>query len=341
LSRELGVSLAGLHGSGAGGRIIGRDVEVAAEQPRSDQEPPATGPSSLPRASFAARRAAASLGIDLAQVVPAASNNEITRQDVERAAAHVIQAHDRPSARSRVAPSPTRPDDGPAVVPLAGMRRVIATRMHASLQEMAQLTIGMEARADKLVALRTDLKRAWTLLDRPVPTFTDMIASAVAKVLPHHRRVNAVVTPNSIELLDAVHIGIAVALPDGLVVPVVRDADRLSLAELAEQSARLVALARAGALSIDDMNGATFSVTSLGGFGVDFFTPVINPPNVAILGVGRIRDGVRVTKKGRVRAARWLTLSLTFDHRAVDGAPAAEFLRDVCEVLEAPATLLS
>jgi pyruvate dehydrogenase E2 component (dihydrolipoamide acetyltransferase) len=120
----------------------------------------------------------------------------------------------------------------------------------------------------------------------------------------------------------------------------VRDADRRTLSDLANTSARLVARARGGQLGVDDLSGATFSVTSLGGAGVDFFTPVINPPNVAILGIGRIRAGARLTRKGRWKPSRSMTLSLTFDHRAVDGLPAATFLKAVCALLEEPARLL-
>jgi pyruvate dehydrogenase E2 component (dihydrolipoamide acetyltransferase) len=134
---------------------------------------------------------------------------------------------------------------------------------------------------------------------------------------------------------------VAVALDDGLVVPVIRDAACLPLAELAAESSRLAEAARSRSLELVELEGGTFSVTALGMFGVDAFTPVINPPNVGIMGVGRIRDEVRLNRKGRVKPATRMTLSLTFDHRAVDGAPAAQFLQTVKALLESPLRLLT
>lgn len=142
-----------------------------------------------------------------------------------------------------------------------------------------------------------------------------------------------------IKLLTQVNVGMAVALDDGLVVPVIRGADAIPLKELAEISSRLASSAREGRLGLDEMAGGTFSVTALGMAGVDFFTPVINPPNVAIRGVGRIRDIV-AWEGDRPATQQQMTLSLTIDHRAVDGAPGAAFLNTVCELLESPYRLL-
>ena len=334
LSRELGVEPECLVGTGAGGRVLGRDVEAAASVGTAG----AVTIDEL-RASSTARRVAATLGVDLTTVTPSSPGGEISRQDVEAAAAAVIRDH---VGGEQVSPMPS-PSGTAAVtrVPLVGMRGVTASRMHSSLQEMAQLTIGMEARADRLTKLREELKVSWPRDGRSVPTYTDMVALAVARALGRHPRLNATVGVDAIEVIGSVHIGIAVAIDGGLVVPVVRDADKLTLTELAERSAHLVELAHAGRLSIDDMSGGTFSVTSLGGYGVDFFTPVINPPNVAILGIGRIRNSVRFTSKTRrPRPTTSMTLSLTFDHRAVDGAPAAEFLGAVRDFVEAPSGLL-
>jgi pyruvate dehydrogenase E2 component (dihydrolipoamide acetyltransferase) len=144
---------------------------------------------------------------------------------------------------------------------------------------------------------------------------------------------NARVSEAGIELLPEVHVGLAVALDDGLVVPVIRDADRRPLREIAVESARLAAAARGRTLLPDDLAGGTFSVTSLGMYDVDFFTPIVNPPNVAILGVGRIHDALGWDGDRPLRQRR-MTLSLTIDHRAVDGAPAAAFLGTVRDLLE-------
>jgi pyruvate dehydrogenase E2 component (dihydrolipoamide acetyltransferase) len=171
------------------------------------------------------------------------------------------------------------------------------------------------------------------------PSFTDLVIKAVAKALRRHPRLNAKVTAAGIELDPEVHIGMAVALDDGLVVPVIRDADRASLKEVAAESSRLAAAARGGTLGLDDMAGQTFSVTALGMAGIDFFTPIINPPNVAILGVGAIHDSLGWDGDRPVKR-QVMTLSLTLDHRAVDGAPGAAFLGTVKALLEAPYRLL-
>jgi pyruvate/2-oxoglutarate dehydrogenase complex dihydrolipoamide acyltransferase (E2) component len=222
------------------------------------------------------------------------------------------------------------------------MRGTIARRMHESLHEMAQLTLGTDVSADAIVRLREELKDAWAVDDKVVPTYTDLVARAAALALRANPRLNARVLDNAIEVLPDIHVGIAIALDGGLVVPAVQHADRIDLAQFAADSRELVDRARANKLTMDDLDGATFSVTALGSYGIDFFTPVINPPNVAILGVGRIRDTVvwAGERQDEPRRAQVMTLSLTFDHRAVDGAPAAEFLRTVGELLERPLRLI-
>jgi pyruvate dehydrogenase E2 component (dihydrolipoamide acetyltransferase) len=161
----------------------------------------------------------------------------------------------------------------------------------------------------------------------------------VAKALRRHPRLNARITEQGIELLPDVHLGFAVALDEGLMVPVVRDADRRPLKEIAVETARLADAARSGTIGVDDLTGGTFAVTALGMYGVEFFTPVINPPNVAILGVGVIRTALGWEGERPVRRQE-MTLSLTIDHRAVDGAPAAAFLGTVRDLLEAPYRIL-
>jgi pyruvate dehydrogenase E2 component (dihydrolipoamide acetyltransferase) len=219
------------------------------------------------------------------------------------------------------------------------MRGTIARRMHASLQEMAQLTHGYEVRMDAVVSLRAQLKDEWTDSDLPVPSLNDFLLKAAALALREHPLLNATVREDGIHLLGDIHLGFAVAVPGGLMVPVIEDAVGLPLPEIARRSRTLAEAAREGRISPAQLEGATFTVTSLGGYGVDFFTPVINPGNVAILGVGRLRDGVEWVDDRPLRT-QVLTLSLTFDHRAVDGAPAAEYLRTVGELLRKPLRLL-
>jgi len=205
--------------------------------------------------------------------------------------------------------------------------------MSASLREMAQLTLTMDADMDAVVA-----DRAARGLDGPAPSYTDYVIAAAARALRAHPDLNAQVTPDGIAILPDVHVGMAVAVDGGLLVPVVRHADTLALGAIATTTSRLATAARAGTLGLDDLDGGTFSVTALGMFGVDTFTPVINPPNAAILGVGRLRDDVTVSD-GQIVVVKRLTLSLTWDHRVVDGAPAAQFCKAIVEALAHPADL--
>ena len=154
-----------------------------------------------------------------------------------------------------------------------------------------------------------------------------------------HPIANSQVTAAGIELLTDINVGLAVSLDDGLMVPVVRNTDSLSLAALAVETKRLAGAARSGSLALADLEGGTFSVSALGMFGVDGFTPVINPPNVAILGVGRLRDDIVLNSSGAVSSVKRLTLSLTWDHRVLDGAPAAQFCQSIVQLLADPVAL--
>ena len=212
---------------------------------------------------------------------------------------------------------------------MRGMRRTIASRMHDSLHNMAQLTLTMDAAMDRIVA---DRRRRQ--VDGAAPSYTDYVIAAVAAALVEHPVVNSQITDDGIALLPEVNVGMAVALDDGLVVPVVRGADRRSITDISVETERLAAAARSRSLGLDDFQGATFTVTAMGMYGVDAFTPIINPPNTAILGVGRIRRDVHWDDDDQPVPRPTLTLSLTWDHRAFDGAPAAEFTGTVREVLE-------
>lgn len=315
LAGELDVDITALEGSGPGGRIVEADVRAAAQR----QEQPRTAPSSP-----IARKRARELGVELQAVSGSGPSGRITKEDVEAAAA---------------APSPGR---GPArpdrTVAVRGMRRTIATRMYESLQTMAQLTMDMDVHMDEAVKLRAQLVDAWAD-DGVKPGYTDLVIAAVARSLVDHPQMNAIFSDTEITLRGPVNVGMAVALDDGLIVPVIRDADRLSLGELARESARLAAAARDGTLGVDDLADGTFTVSALGMFGVDAFTPIINAPQVGILGVNRLRDDVGWDGDVAVKQRR-MKLSLTWDHRALDGAPAARFLGAVKALLEAPLRLL-
>ena len=179
---------------------------------------------------------------------------------------------------------------------LSGIRGTIAKRMHESLRQMAQLTLFMDADLDAVVADRERRKESGS-----APSYTDYIIAAAARALGQHPLVNSQITDDGVALLPTAHVGMAVALDEGLIVPVIRDTASLDLTSLSVESSRLAAAARSGSLELPDLEGGTFSVSTLGMYGVDGFTPVINPPNTAILGVGRLRDDLALSKKGKVR----------------------------------------
>ncbi len=330
-----GVDIQAVRGTGPNGRVVAADVEAAALTPRLTASP--RQPSNVV-ATAAARQLADLLGIDLAAVAPDPLDGRVTRDGVahhvrtrlqpSRLPAPVLTTAPRPPAAvetlAAASQTPTR------VVRMSGMRGTIAKRMQSSLQTMAQLTLMMDAEMDAVVADRDARKAAGV-----APGFTDYVIAAVARALQSHPMANAQVTSDGIAVLPEIHVGLAVALDDGLVVPVVHHANRLSLDALAAETTRLATGARSGSLPVADYDGGTFSVTALGMFGVDGFTPVINPPNAAILGVGRLRDQV-ILRGGTVATTKRLTLSLTWDHRVLDGAPAAEFCRAVVNQLANP-----
>jgi pyruvate dehydrogenase E2 component (dihydrolipoamide acetyltransferase) len=270
-------------------------------------------------ASPAARRRARELGVDLNQVPPSAPGKRIMVEDVEAFAA-AAEAAEAPAGQ---------------VVPFAGIRKVVAERLTESLQTMAQVTIAREVEAGGLVARRAALAAGFEAATGIRLTYTDLLVQLVAELLADHPLLNATLTEQGIVLAPAVHMGVAVALEDGLIVPVIRDAGTRSLAELARDRVDLAARAQAGTLAMDQVEGGTFTISNLGSFGADAFTPIVNPPQCAILGVGRIVDKpVAVAGTVEVRPSMWL--SLTFDHRIVDGAPAARFLQQLGDRLASP-----
>lgn len=330
LAAERGIDLLRVVGTGPGGRVVAADLDdlAAAPAPAAVAAPAAPRPAGQPvPATAAARMLADLLGVDLAVVEPDPVDGYVTRESVARYVRMRLRAEP-------VVASPTSSTQTPVRVKrLSGMRGTIAKRMTASLREMAQLTLTMDAEMDAVVA-----DRAARATDGSPPSYTDYVIAAAARALVAHPDLNAQVTPDGIAILPDVHVGMAVAVEGGLLVPVVRHADALALGEIATTTTRLATAARTGSLGLDDLEGGTFSVTALGMFGVDSFTPVINPPNAAILGVGRLRDDVTVAD-GQIVVVKRMTLSLTWDHRVVDGAPAALFCKAIVDSLARPADL--
>jgi pyruvate dehydrogenase E2 component (dihydrolipoamide acetyltransferase) len=341
LAAERGIDLRTVRGTGPGGRIVAADLDdlpatpapAAAGQPAPAPARPGPVTGAAP-ATAAARSLADLLGIDLARVPIDPVEQRITREAVALHVRTLLATASPPTAAASEQPSlPPALQEPTRTVRLSGMRGTIAKRMHDSLRQMAQLTLFMDADLDAVVADRARRKESGT-----APSYTDYVIAAAARALVEHPLVNSQITDEGVALLPEVHVGMAVALDEGLIVPVIRDTASLGLSSLSAESSRLAAAARAGALELPDLEGGTFSVSTLGMFGVDGFTPVINPPNTAILGVGRLREDV-VIDDGEVGVRTRLTLSLTWDHRAFDGAPAADFCRTIVELLRDPAAL--
>ena len=306
---ELGVDWAALRGSGRTGRIVERDVRATVARPPAPQ----------PRVSPLARRVAEAHGVDVDGLAAAQPGKRIARADVEAAL---------PSTRS----APARPS-----VPMSQTRRVIAARMVESARTTAPVTLTTEADASELVRLRGQIK-ADGADGRIVPAYTDLLAKIVAVTLAEHPALNASLEGDTVVQHAAVHLGLAVDTSRGLLAPVIRDVQAKSVQRIAEEARALMEQARLGAIGVDDLQGATFTLTNLGMYDIDAFTPIIQLPACAILGLGRIvaRPVVVDDVAETVAVRRMLTLSLTFDHRLVDGAPAARFLQRVKQLVERP-----
>jgi pyruvate dehydrogenase E2 component (dihydrolipoyllysine-residue acetyltransferase) len=321
LAKDHNIDLSRVKGSGPGGRIVVEDVQRLIDE--------AARLASLPDAPVevqvipAARRLAKDLGIDLSQVKGSGPGGRITVEDVQR----VITTSTHPTP-----PIQATSFTSEQIIPLTGMRGTVARRMQQSLHTSAQVTLVTEVDVSALVQLREELKPELGL------TYTDLIVKAVVLALKEHPRVNAWIEGESLHLIQDIHIGVAVALDEGLIVPVVRNADRKSLREIIQETARLSQSAREGTLTREEVMGSTFSVSNLGMYGIDAFTPIVNPPEIAILGIGRINEKLLHVSWG-VEWHHVITLSLTFDHRAIDGAPAAAFLQTIAKHLEHPAGL--
>jgi|TARA_R110002110_G_scaffold58663_3_gene166769 pyruvate dehydrogenase E2 component (dihydrolipoamide acetyltransferase) len=340
LADERSIDLRTLRGTGPEGRIVAADLDDVAASPVAPiAATPVTHQAGLRvAATFAARQLADLVGVDLASIPVDPIEGRVTKDAV------AVYVRGLINTLVGAAPPPVQPpaqvalqpatQDPTAVIKLSGMRGTIAKRMHSSLRDMAQLTLQMDADLDAVVADRIMRKAAG-----PAPSYTDYVIAAAARALVAHPIANSQVTDDGIALLPTVHVGMAVALDGGLIVPVITNTAARSLDSLSAESTRLAEAARAGALTLPELEGGTFSVSTLGMFGVDGFTPVINPPNTAILGVGRLRDDIVLDESGGVSTITRVTLSLTWDHRAFDGAPAAAFCKTIVELLSDPVAL--
>lgn len=275
------------------------------------------------RLSPRARRIAREAGLDAAALAGSGPGGRVLERDVR-------------AALERRSPStaPAAPGAGEyAEAPLRGLRKAIAERMRASLASTAQLTFHGSAPAERLLALRARFKAAESTLGLGGVTLGHLVLYAVARVLPRFPAANAHLVGGALRTFSRVHLGVAVDTPRGLMVPVIRDADRLPLAALSAEARRLAAACVARTVRPDELAGATFTVSNLGAYGVESFTPVLDPPQVAILGVSAVAPRAAEGPDGRLALERRLGLSLTVDHQALDGAPAARLLQAFAEAV--------
>ena len=263
---------------------------------------------------------ASRLGIDWTQIEGTGRSGRIREKDIQEAA--------------RAQPTTFSVSLSGKTEPLSPIRKVIARQMSEGANLTAPVTLHREIDASRLINIRKKLKQSIGIED-PVPTYNDILIRLVAESLKHHPRINSQWREEGIFLINQIHIAFAVDTPSGLLTPVIKNADKLPLIELAKYSDNLIKQSLEGKLEAHQMQNATFTVTNLGGLGIDMFTPIINPPQCAILGIGRIkRKMVWLDNK-----ADWqdlLPISLTFDHRIVDGAPAARFLETLCKYIQEP-----
>jgi pyruvate dehydrogenase E2 component (dihydrolipoamide acetyltransferase) len=294
---------------------------------RENREVPQTDANGRIKASPLARRIARERGIDLSAVAGTGPDGRVVAEDVERTAA---------SGAPVAAPSQALPLEGVEVQQFSSMRKTIARRLTEAWQApVFQLSVTVDmARALELRKRLVELHG-----DGDKPTISDLLTKVSAAALMRHRAVNALYKGDAVELYPTANIGIAVAVPNGLVVPVIPDCERKSIAEIAAARATIVERARGGKLQQSDLDGGTFTISNLGMYGIERFIAVLNPPQAAILAVGSIEERV-VAVDGQPAVRPRMEITLTCDHRAVDGATGAEFLRDLKAFLEEPGLAL-
>lgn len=299
-------------GTGPGAMIVERDVLAYLNETESSR-----------KATPVAKRMAQAHGMDVHQITPAAGDT-IHKADVEAAlsTAGMTTTADQPAA------------DVPGLISLTATRRTIARRMSESHATIPPVTYMRDADATSLLELRQRLLGNLAG-DSIRPTITDILVRILCRVLVDHPSLNATFNGEYIVPSSHVHMALAIETERGLVAPVIRNAEMMGVMDLAASRTDLAQRAQSGNLKPEELTGGSFTLTNLGASGVDFFTPIINPPQVAILGVGRIRQAAAV-HQGQVCVRSVLGLALTCDHRVIDGAPAARFLKDVCDFIETP-----
>lgn len=314
------------------------EVPAAAPAPA----PAAKADGSRIRISPLARKTAAKLGVDYQNLTGSGPSGRIVQKDI-LAAAEAAKQQPAPVAEApAVAPAPAAKSgelelmDGDEVVKLAGMRKVVAERMAKSAREIPTVTQNVKIDVTKLVAFRKQINET----SGQKFSMNDFILKAVANALRANPHILVSIDGNQIIKRAHVNLGMAVALDDGLIVPVIRDADKLSLSQISATAKDLAVRARENKLAMDEYKGSTFTISNLGMFGVETFDPIINQPDAGILGVCAVQDELDMDDEGKIFKKQVMRISFTFDHRLIDGAVAAKFELAIKELLEDPMRIL-
>ncbi len=302
----------------------------ASAAPAASAKPAFASTASVARAMPAARRVAKELGVDLALVTGTGRDGVITEKDVRA-------AHENPPV---VATCACASAEDFTVEPMDGLRKLIADNMQASLQSAAQLSVFVEADVTEMVALRQSMMARNAKNSDYRLSYNDIIAFATCRALLLHPIMNSRLHDDGIHIHKHVHLGIAVSLDNGLIVPNVKNADTYSLDALRVKIRDAASRARKGGIAMDEIQGGTFTISNVSMMGVDGFTPILNPPETGILGVGRVIEKPAVYE-GTLCIRHMMTLSLTFNHMVTDGGPAMTFLRTLADMLEKPMRMLS
>jgi pyruvate dehydrogenase E2 component (dihydrolipoamide acetyltransferase) len=282
------------------------------------------------KASPVARGMAHAHGIDLGLLAGSGPGGRVVRADVLKAIERGVPAKAAPAPAAAAGELLSVSQE----IPIAGVRKVIFKNMHLSLTTQAQLTLHTEASAAEMMRLRSRLNAAGAKV-----SYNAVLVKVIAQALKQHPLVNASVEGEMIKVWRQVHVGVAMDLGRGLIVPKVRNAESKSIREISADIERLVETAKAGSLALDDLTLGTFTLTNLGAWDIDDFTPIVNHPESAILGVGRIIDKP-VAREAQVVVEPRMALSLSFDHRIIDGAPGAAFLKTIKDMIEEPSLML-
>jgi pyruvate dehydrogenase E2 component (dihydrolipoamide acetyltransferase) len=309
LAKELDVDITRVEGSGPKGRVTEADV-----QRFHDEGPPP--PKVTPLAAEMIRQE----GLDAAAIQGTGEGGKITKEDVERA------------LKTR---GPEVETEAPKVIPFTGMRKAVADNMYASLQNTAQLTCFTEVDVTEMVRYLELVRKEYRKDESVRVSYNDIIIHVTSRVLKRFPIMNSTLVGDEILLHGSVNMGIAVAIEEGLIVPVLKGADRKGLLQIAREIRELAGKAREGTLGVEEVTNGTFTTTNVSMFDVDGFTPILKPPETGILGIGRIKEKAAVYE-GEIAIRSMMFLSLTFDHRVVDGAPANDFLGTLARYLQNP-----